>query len=683
MQESLLSSIDDDENEVNILTLSFADASLEAEFCRYHTAAGRVYVRVFLGFFAVGTFLNAIAETFSNDSRHTLSLLFNFGFYCGSAVILNVCARLKWSEERWQWIATSVLLFFNLQSIAYYNYSYNGSGRISDSTENGLNIALNLIISSFPSGIRFRSFLVLTIVTGTLQILAIFNQPAALISSQMIRRESQHTMDSIVLIFVLLLAVSYLFEMQQRMSYVALKQLHDAGIEANTVNLTWRKAIVVLFGGDGPREPSFFASRASAASRISRASAASRSSRTSAASINSCTQPVTASHSMTGLRRPSQLPRSEVSAADSSRNYRLIDSEQLVFETEIGRGASGIVWRGEYQQTDGSDKHGTIKVAIKQIHLSVYLMSEQLQEAKKEAMILSGLQHPHVVRFYGISLSMHDTSPGLGAETASKSPSNILPSSPNLLLVTELCTHSLEDLLCSGSYPGGCPKIRTGTCAPTDQRATGDVGDVDEGRPTVDISRRREHQDWVVTVLLQVARAMEYLHTQMVVHCDLKPGNILTVKAASTSTATAPDFIAKVCDFGSASKLRRKQRTNAGSLVGTPVYMAPELLRAEFELAQAGQQHTGQPKFDFSIDSYSFGVLIWSIWTGQLPYEQSLSNGFFELMRRIALEGQRPPIPPEMPSCLAVLMTRCWDNEAHIRPNFHQIRREIEAMDLA
>jgi len=67
-----------------------------------------------------------------------------------------------------------------------------------------------------------------------------------------------------------------------------------------------------------------------------------------------------------------------------------------------------------------------------------------------------------------------------------------------------------------------------------------------------------------------VARALEYLHDQKLIHCDLKPQNILLSDGGRTASLT---------DFGIAHNLERSHRS---TITGTPMYMAPEQARGRY-----------------------------------------------------------------------------------------------------
>lgn len=97
-------------------------------------------------------------------------------------------------------------------------------------------------------------------------------------------------------------------------------------------------------------------------------------------------------------------------------------------------------------------------------------------------------------------------------------------------------------------------------------------------------------------LLEQIASALQYAHDRGILHRDLKPSNILLRDDAFTYLA----------DFGIARLLERESGlTEAGSLVGTPEYMAPELFEN-----QASQ----------SSDIYALGIVLYFMLTGTLPF---------------------------------------------------------------
>lgn len=100
----------------------------------------------------------------------------------------------------------------------------------------------------------------------------------------------------------------------------------------------------------------------------------------------------------------------------------------------------------------------------------------------------------------------------------------------------------------------------------------------------------------VVSIVNQVADALDYAHQQGVIHRDIKPSNIM-VRA---------DGKVKITDFGIA-KLLSHTATQTGTTVGSPHYMSPEQVQGK--------------TVDGRSDQYSLGVLAFEMLTGQRPFE--------------------------------------------------------------
>jgi eukaryotic-like serine/threonine-protein kinase len=96
-------------------------------------------------------------------------------------------------------------------------------------------------------------------------------------------------------------------------------------------------------------------------------------------------------------------------------------------------------------------------------------------------------------------------------------------------------------------------------------------------------------------LIKQVAEALDYAHSQGVVHRDVKPANIIVTESGR----------AKVADFGVA-KLALTDYTMPGQVLGTPSYMSPEQL--------SGEPVTGRS------DLFSLGVILYSMLAGERPF---------------------------------------------------------------
>ncbi len=106
-------------------------------------------------------------------------------------------------------------------------------------------------------------------------------------------------------------------------------------------------------------------------------------------------------------------------------------------------------------------------------------------------------------------------------------------------------------------------------------------------------------------LIRDIADATAYLHRNQIIHCDLKPSNILL-------TDENPYHI-KICDFGQS----RGFATEEFDPVGTPLYASPEQLRNPRDSADGK---------GFRWDVYSFGVVSYKLLTGELPRLQGLAD---------------------------------------------------------
>ncbi len=138
----------------------------------------------------------------------------------------------------------------------------------------------------------------------------------------------------------------------------------------------------------------------------------------------------------------------------------------------------------------------------------------------------------------------------------------------------------------------------------------------------------------VLMIAKQVLEGLGAAHNQGVVHRDLKPSNIILTAGG----------IAKVMDFGIAKVEGGKSLTATGALVGTVNYMSPEQVRGE--------------AVDSRSDLYSFGVILFELLTGQVPFKEE--SDFSIMLHHV----QTPPPPPtqllpDIPSELEDIVLRC------------------------
>ncbi len=138
----------------------------------------------------------------------------------------------------------------------------------------------------------------------------------------------------------------------------------------------------------------------------------------------------------------------------------------------------------------------------------------------------------------------------------------------------------------------------------------------------------------VARLLTQVADAFDYAHRQGVIHRDVKPSNIMFDNQGN----------AFLVDFGIAKLLEHTAAlTSTGTVLGTPLYMAPEQWRAEPPTP--------------ATDQYALGVTIFQLLTGQVPFQAPTPYG---LMHKHLNEPPPPPhlLRPGLPEALTAILAR-------------------------
>lgn len=108
-------------------------------------------------------------------------------------------------------------------------------------------------------------------------------------------------------------------------------------------------------------------------------------------------------------------------------------------------------------------------------------------------------------------------------------------------------------------------------------------------------------------ILEQVAEALHYIHSNKIVHCDIKTENILVCEVPGTKRRKQQ---VKLLDFGLARSTSAGRQT--GSLSGTPHYVAPERIRGE----------DPSP----SSDIYGLGILFYELLTGKVPWDGNVAQ---------------------------------------------------------
>lgn len=157
-------------------------------------------------------------------------------------------------------------------------------------------------------------------------------------------------------------------------------------------------------------------------------------------------------------------------------------------------------------------------------------------------------------------------------------------------------------------------------------------------------------------VLEKLARAVQSAHQVGVIHRDLKPSNVLLTREGEPKVA---DFgLAKL--IGAEHAAASRSLTQAGMVMGTPEYMAPE------------QAAGGSPTA--AIDIYSLGVILYELLTGSVPFRGATP------LETMTLAGRQEPVSPRrlqpgLPRDLETICLKCLEKEPS--------KRYASAQDLA